>query len=64
MISWLDNVWQNVIDGVDSIINFFDNIWTLIRTIINMFPSNLIMIVTITISFITIIAIYKLIRKG
>ncbi len=64
MLTWFNDVWENVINGVNSAINFFNNIWELLRTIINMFPNNLIIIITITISFVTIIAIYKLIRKG
>lgn len=64
MIAWLDNVWQSVVDGVSSITSFFTNIFELLKTIINMLPSNLIIIITITLTFIGIIAVYKLIRKG
>ena len=64
MLNWFNEVWQSVINAIDSITNFFTNIWNLLETIINMFPSNLIIIITITITFIGIIAVYKLIRKG
>lgn len=64
MLNWFNNVWGTITNTIDIIIDFFNSIFNIIQSIFYFIPSTITNLFIITISLMSIIAIYKLIRKG
>lgn len=64
VFNWIGSFFNTIVETVTSIINILASLFTLIFQIIFIFPSPLYEILFSFISFISIIYVYKIFRKG